>query len=49
MFQWWKTDGSIVQTFLIRGNYLRQMKISPDFKRYITIDDSGQLYILNSL
>eukprot|EP00794_Sanderia_malayensis_P018164 gene18164-19977_t len=47
--KWWKADGSLVQSFRIRGNFLRQIKISSDFQRFITIDDSGQLIILNAL
>jgi len=47
--KWWKQDGTLLQTFLVRGNYLKQIITSKNFDRFITIDDTGQLYILDEM
>ncbi|XP_076333122.1 apoptotic protease-activating factor 1-like isoform X2 [Tachypleus tridentatus] len=46
--KWWNIhrDQPLLQTFEVRGSFLRHICPSPDFTVFITVDDAGVLYIL---
>ncbi|XP_010627446.1 apoptotic protease-activating factor 1 [Fukomys damarensis] len=48
--KWWNVlTGEAVQTFYTNGTNLRKIRVSPDFKTYVTVDNLGILYILQIL
>lgn len=47
--RWWGIDGSRVQSFVIRGSYLRQIETDSSFSTFVSIDSAGTLYILSRL
>ncbi|XP_071500465.1 apoptotic protease-activating factor 1-like [Diadema antillarum] len=44
--RWWQLDGTPLQTFHVRGSFIRQVQISPDFQTFVTIDSAGILYLM---
>ncbi|PIK57252.1 putative apoptotic protease-activating factor 1 [Apostichopus japonicus] len=47
--RWWNIDGSRVQSFVIRGSYLRRSRTDHTFSTFVSIDSAGTLYILSKL
>ncbi|XP_078683491.1 apoptotic protease-activating factor 1-like [Branchiostoma floridae x Branchiostoma belcheri] len=47
--KWWTVDGKLLQTFHIKGSFVKSLQASKDFKTFVTIDSSGFLYILNMI
>ncbi|XP_022083681.1 apoptotic protease-activating factor 1-like [Acanthaster planci] len=45
--KWWRVDGSSVQIFHIRGSFVRLVRADDDFKHFVTIGNTGILYILS--
>ncbi|XP_071809613.1 apoptotic protease-activating factor 1-like [Asterias amurensis] len=44
--KWWRVDGTPVQTFHIRGSFVRLVQPNDDFSRFVTIGNTGLLYLL---
>ncbi|PNI65271.1 APAF1 isoform 9 [Pan troglodytes] len=48
--KWWNVvTGESSQTFYTNGTNLKKIHVSPDFKTYVTVDNLGILYILQTL
>ena len=47
--QWWTTDGKLVKRFRLKSTFGKYIYFSPDFKTFITIDNTGLLYVLTVL
>uniref|UniRef100_A0A8I4A185 Apoptotic protease-activating factor 1 n=1 Tax=Callithrix jacchus TaxID=9483 RepID=A0A8I4A185_CALJA len=48
--KWWNVvTGQSLQTFYTNGTNLKKIHVSPDFKTYVTVDNLGILYILQTL
>ncbi|XP_074651809.1 apoptotic protease-activating factor 1-like [Tubulanus polymorphus] len=48
--RWWDVNShKLLQTFYIHGSFCKQVKSSADFKRFVTIDSPGTMYILKSI
>ncbi|XP_036154143.1 apoptotic protease-activating factor 1 isoform X4 [Myotis myotis] len=48
--KWWNViTGESSQTFYTNGTNLMKIHVSPDFKTYVTVDNLGILYILQTL
>ncbi|XP_072034460.1 apoptotic protease-activating factor 1-like [Amphiura filiformis] len=47
--KWWDLDGNILQTFHIRGSLVRLIHPNQDFTQFVTIDNAGQLYVLQRI
>ncbi|KAL3222052.1 hypothetical protein MRX96_050115 [Rhipicephalus microplus] len=46
---WWSLDSLDLQRFQLQSSKAVALFTSPDFKTFVTVDDSGILYILNKL
>ncbi|KAF6117361.1 apoptotic peptidase activating factor 1 [Phyllostomus discolor] len=48
--KWWNVvTGESSQTFYTNGTNLKKIHVAPDFKTYVTVDNLGILYILQTL
>ncbi|EGW13120.1 Apoptotic protease-activating factor 1 [Cricetulus griseus] len=48
--KWWNVvTGESSQTFYTNGTNLKKIHVSPDFRKYVTVDNLGILYILQVL
>lgn len=48
-FQWWSTTGKHMKTIRLKGSFGKYIRFSPDFNTFVTIDNAGLLYILDTL
>lgn len=47
--QWWSTDGECQKKLFLKSTFGKYVRFSPDFKTFVTIDNSGLLYVLTAL
>lgn len=49
MFQWWSVDGRQLQTYYLKGQFPKFLRVNDSFSTFVTVDDTGYLYILQAV
>ena len=49
VFQWWTKSGDLLQQFKFKGRDVKDLRCSPDFSTFVTVDDVGIIYILKQI
>ena len=49
ILQWWDRTGKHMKTMYLKGSFGKYIRYSPDFCTFVTIDNVGLLYILDTI
>ncbi|XP_014666829.1 PREDICTED: apoptotic protease-activating factor 1-like [Priapulus caudatus] len=47
--KFWRKDGELLQTFHVRGSFVKYVAPSADFSKFVTVDSAGILYVLERI